>query len=111
MKESREEKLTRYQRLHRKLTTEGEGIYREYKTAENKWRNHNKKIRRVGQAIYDLKHDGDTPTITDHAIVRYLERIEGVDINDLKVKVANHKMAHKEGNVIVTVNGELGDQL
>lgn len=70
-----------------------------------------KRKRDIANAIYDLLHEsGEVPSVTDHAIVRYLERIEGVDIQELKIKVANHKQAERQGNVIVTVNEKLPPQ-
>lgn len=63
-----------------------------------------KKVRSVNDAIYDLKHENPkVPHVSDHAIVRYLERVELVDINDLKVKVAKHKDAVRKGNAVITV--------
>ncbi len=105
-KPQRQAKLEEYQKLHRLLLEEANSLREEYKKASNKLQRHNIKIRSVGQAIYDLKHDGQTPHITDHAIVRYLERVEGQDIDDLRLKVANHKRAIIEGNVVVTVGLE-----
>lgn len=103
---TREQKLANAQRQHKLLHLELIKARQEVKPYLNKITNINRKIHRLGQTIYDLKHNGDTPEITDHAIVRYLERVEGVDILDLKSKVASHKNAHKVNNVIVTVNPE-----
>lgn len=107
MKQTREQKLDIAQRKHRDLLLKHSAIHREWKTLDNKRRKVNGEIHKVGQAIYDLKHSGDTPTVTDHAIVRYLERVEGIDISELKLKVMGDKNAHREGNVIVTVNASL----
>ena len=57
--------------------------------------------------IFHLKHEGETPHVTDHAIVRYLERVEGMDIWSLKAKVAADANAVKVGNVYITVNEDL----
>ena len=103
---TREEKLQEKQREHRALLNKIEVLQQQKKPIENKLRKLNSKLKSVGQAIYDLKHEGDTPEVTDHAIVRYLERVEKVDIQELKLKVMSDKNAHKEGNVIVTVYSE-----
>lgn len=101
---NRKEKLAKAQKEHRQLLDERKPIVTEYNRVHRKLLNINDKIRSKGQAIYALKHDGETPEVTDHAVVRYLERVKGVDILDLKAEVANHKNAHREGNVVVTVN-------
>ena len=100
-------RLDDYQREHRKLLSEIEVLRKQRAPIENKLRKLNSRLHQVGMAIYDMKHAGHTPEVTDHAIVRYLERIEGVDILELKLKVSNHKLATKVGNVIVTVNEDL----
>lgn len=107
---TREEKLKQKQREHRELLSEIEMLQAQKKPIESRLRKLNSRLHKLGQAIYDLKHSGQVPEITDHAIVRYLERVKGFNINDLKAEVSNHKQAVKVGNVIVTVNGELDDQ-
>lgn len=101
---NRQEKLERMQKLHRELSIARKPIEQEFKKVQRRLQKANKKLKECGQAIYDLKHDGVTPVVTDHAIVRYLQRVKGYDIEELKVEVANHKQAHREGNVVVTVN-------
>lgn len=103
---TREQKLEEAQREQHRLKEQRKPIITEVNRSKRKLRKINSEISKVGQRIYNLKHDGDVPEITDHAIVRYLERVKGVDILELKAEVANHKSAHKKGNVIVTVNEE-----
>lgn len=103
---TREEKLTSKMREHRELLSEIECLRKQRQPIDNKLRKLNSKLHKLGQAIYDLKHSGMVPEVTDHAIVRYLQRVKGMNINDLKVEVAEHKQAVKQGNVIVTVNEE-----
>lgn len=101
---TRQEKLQEAQRVYRVKLQERKPLETEYKVALKRLQRHNQKLKALGQAIYDLKHNGDTPEVTDHAVVRYLERVKGYDILDLKAEVANHAQASKVGNVIVTVN-------
>lgn len=108
--ETRDAKLSRYQKAHRTLLSEIEELKKLKAPLENQINRKNKKLHRIGQAIYDMKHDGDTPEITDHAMIRYLERVEGRDIKELKILVAKDKNAVKIGNVIVTVNEELENE-
>lgn len=100
----RQEKLENLQNEHGALTREKEQL--QYST-NKRVKEINIRLKELGQAIFDLKNaNGDTPHITDHAIVRYLERVEGVNIWDLKAKVMAHKDAVRVVNTIVTVNGE-----
>lgn len=49
--------------------------------------------------------DDKAPHITDHAVVRYLERVKGVNIWDLKAEIMQHSDSVRVDNTIVTVNG------
>lgn len=65
-----------------------------------------KKLNAANGAIYDLRHTenaDNVPEITDHAIVRYLQRVKGMDMNELKLEIAKEKNIVKDGNVIITV--------
>lgn len=106
---AREKKLNKLQQKHGELTR--------LKNAKKRLMNEtmveigelNKEIKRIGGQIFDLKNiDGDTPHITDHAIVRYLERVKGLNIWDIKAEIMNHKDAVRVENTIVTING--GDE-
>lgn len=103
--DKRRNKLEKYQRMHRELNSEIKHLEAQMKPLRNKSLSMKHKLYNIGRAIYDLKHDGKTPEITDHAIVRYLERIKGWDIPELKLEIANHRQARKVDNVIVTVVG------
>jgi len=97
-------KLANYQLERLQLIEQMNYLRSEKKSLENRIRKKARRLKDVGNAIYDLKHEGDVPHITDHAVVRYLERVENMDIRELKLKVAKHKDSVMDGNVIVTVN-------
>lgn len=97
-------KLGKLQRERLDLISEMDELRTQKRALEAAIRKKARKLKDVGNAIYDLKHEGDTPHITDHAIVRYLERVEKADIQELKLRVAAHRNAVMDGNVIVTVN-------
>lgn len=100
----RQEKLEKLQNRHGELTREKERLQA---STNKRVREINIELKQLGQAIFDLKNlHGDTPHITDHAIVRYLERVKGVNIWDLKAEIMNHKQSVRVENVIVTVNKE-----
>jgi hypothetical protein len=104
----RQEKLEKLQNEHGALTREKEQLQG---STNKRIREINLRLKELGQAIFDLKNlNGDTPHVTDHAIVRYLERVEGVNIWDLKAKVMNHAKAVRVVNTIVTVNGKDDEQ-
>jgi hypothetical protein len=112
--EEREKKLNILQEKHRRLLQERIPLVEDFKKkskildkARRLMDAKSKELRDVGGQIYDMKHNGSSPHVTDHAVVRYLERVDGVDIWDLRHKVAEHSQAVREGNVIVTVNEDL----
>lgn len=114
---AREKKLNELQTRHRILLTERIPLVADFKKknkvaekARALMNAKSKELRDVGEAIYDMKHNGDTPHVTDHALVRYLERVEGLDIWELRTKVAGHKDAVREGNVVVTINEDLTEE-
>ncbi len=108
--------LNELQTKHRHLLLERKPLVEDYKKkhkimekARKLMAAKSKEIRDVGEAIFSMKHKGDTPHVTDHALVRYLERVEGLDIWELRDKVSQHSMAVREGNVIVTINEDLSE--
>jgi hypothetical protein len=117
MKQSREDKLQTLQKRHRQLLSDRIPLQTDFKE-KTKIREKSRRaldkinleIREIGQQIYALKHDGPTPHVTDHAIVRYLERVKGVDVWKLKSELINHKNAVFLDNVVVTVNQELDNE-
>lgn len=103
----RQKKLEKLQDQHGILTAEKRALKIELNAIASKMSEKNKELARVGNAIYDLKHiDGLPPHITDHAIVRFLERVEGMDIWDIKARIIQHRNSVNIDNTIVTVNGE-----
>lgn len=107
-------KLESLQNQHRKLLLERLPLQTAFKKSSKETEKHRQRlakksaeIKSVGEQIFHMKHEGETPHVTDHALVRYLERVEGVDIWALKEKVASNKNAVREGNVVVTVNEDL----
>ena len=71
-----------------------------------------RRLKSAHEAIYALRHgetNKETPAITDHAVVRYLQRVKGVDINELKIEIAKYKSVARDGNVIVTVLDDYED--
>jgi len=54
----------------------------------------NKELSLLAQQIHDLKKQikgvsQKTISVSDHAILRYLERAEGLDIEDLRIQIEN----------------------
>lgn len=103
---ARQKKLNKLQEQHGELTRLRNAKKRIMTTTMNEIAELNKEIKRVGGAIFDLKNlHGDTPHVTDHAVVRYLERVKGLNIWDIKAEIMNSKDSVRIDNTIVTVNG------
>lgn len=108
--EARKRKLNQLLEVRNQLGEELEANRKASASLDRKRQKLAKRIRSVNDAIYDLKHENpNVPHVSDHAIIRYLERVELVDINDLKVKVAQHKDAVRKGNAIITVGEDYGE--
>lgn len=104
---ARQEKLNDLQERHGELSRLKNKRKREMNAAMQDITEINKQLTSLGAAIFDLKNiDGITPHITDHAVVRYLERVKGMNIWDIKAEIIEHRDAVRVDNVIVTVNGE-----
>lgn len=102
----RNKKLNALQEKHAELTRTKNALKRRMAADMNSISEINKETKALGAQIFDLKNiDGETPHITDHAIVRYLERVKGMNIWDLKAEIANHSDAVRIDNTIVTING------
>ncbi len=64
-------------------------------------------IQSVGTKISKLKHGkNQIPHITDHAVVRYLQRVKGINMDDIKHEIAEHPKAVLNENVIITILGD-----
>lgn len=102
---ARQKNLNYLQVRHGELTAQKKGLTKDIQLKYNEVGKLNKELKSIGQAIYDLKNiNGDTPHITDHAVVRYLERVKGMDIWQIKAEIMQHKESVRIVNTIVTVN-------
>lgn len=102
----RDKKLNDLQEKHRLLSIEKRKKKKVLTELTTEIAQMNKELDRLGQQIFDLKNiDDKAPHITDHAVVRYLERVKGVNIWDIKAEIIQNKDAVRVDNTIVTVNG------
>lgn len=107
----RQERLEALQKEHSKLSSRKKALKSQMGNITEEISKINKELNRLGGQIFDIKNeDGETPHITDHAVVRYLERVKGVDIWALKAEIVAHSDAVRINNVIVTVNEDLEDE-
>ena len=108
----RQKKLNLLQERHRALTRKKKSIKNRMTKDIDEISLINKAISELGGQIFDLKNiDNEIPHITDHAVVRYLERVKGINIWDIKAEIAQHHDAVRVDNVIVTINGGDKDNL
>ena len=102
----RQSKLNELQEAHRLLSIEKRKKKKILTELTNEIGKMNKELDRLGNQIFDMKNvDDKAPHITDHAVVRYLERVKGVNIWDLKAEILAHSDVVRVDNTIVTVNG------
>lgn len=109
--QARQIKLNLIQDEHGKLTAIKKGKKKLISQTTDEIAVINKELNRLGGQIFDMKNeDGETPHITDHAVVRYLERVKGMNIWDLKAEIVKHRDAVRVVNTIVTVNEHEGEE-
>jgi len=94
--------LQKYCDEQRKLRIEKDALINQRKPINTRLNEISQRLRDIGHAIYDLKGGPNAPSITDHAVVRYLERVEGLDTMEIKAKIRKHKDAVWRQNTIVT---------
>lgn len=101
-----QKKLNALQEKHGALTRTKNALKRRMASDMSEIGEINKELKGLGAQIFDLKNiDSDTPHITDHAVVRYLERVKGMNIWDIKAEIIQHSDAVRVDNTIVTING------
>lgn len=102
--QARQLKLNALQEEHRVLSAEKRSLKKRATKLTNEIAEINTKLGRLGAQILDMKNeDGDTPHITDHAVVRYMERVKKIDIWKIKSEIIAHRNAVRVENTIVTV--------
>ena len=80
------------------LKTEKDDICRELSSLGNR-------KNKLQDKVDSIKNASKKPVVSDHAIVRYLERVIGMDLDDLKDEIINSETheCKKDGNVITTI--------
>lgn len=105
--EERDSELSELQSRYGKFARRKNEIHASMKPLTSELARVNSEIARLGVRISQLKHGKkDVPHVTDHAVVRYLERNMGMDIDALRNSIMVHPKAYREGNVVITVMGD-----
>ena len=71
--------------------------------------NYTKKKSSLESQIKDLKNAMRETIVSDHAIVRYFERVLGIDIDDVKeeiLKQERHKNVVKDNTIVTVIENE-----
>lgn len=92
--------------LH-KLIEESYGLQAELISIKSDKQSIVDKLKHVESKIEDIKNAQLEIVVSDHAIIRYLERVENLDIEAIKKKIATDKVSeliNKLGNGVFPVN-------
>ena len=89
-----------------KTYAERETLKQEAETKQEQLREMNKKIQDLQRQINESKSRNVEP-VTEHAILRYLERVKGIDIEAIKKEIMEHALSvlGGSGEVKGTIDG------
>ena len=76
------------QKLKGDISSHKEDIKTQQKLLAQKQR----RAEEIVQAIKNIQNKSDTLRVTEHALLRYFERVCGYDIEDIKKKIVNAKI-------------------
>lgn len=62
-------------------------------TIKNKSQSVIDKLKRVDESIQKIRLSQEEIIISDHALIRYLERVEGMDIESIRQKIVTEKVS------------------
>ena len=84
------QKLKSLQVRETQIKDEVDGLFKDRKTLDKKISDAMKRLSAVKKNIKELTKT--KPQLSEHAILRYLERKKGIDINEIKSKIMDDKV-------------------
>ncbi len=85
------QKLKQLRTRNSKVSLEIGELKRDKEKAEAALTSARAEATKIKKSIHDLTQKKD-PIVTEHAILRYLERIEGIDLEEVKKKILTDKV-------------------
>lgn len=107
----RSRKLKSLQVTHGKLETQIRTNTKIIKTADNDRIDAEIRQREIGQQIKELESIANTPIVTEHALLRYCERVLHIDLEQVHADILAMRSEDKVqiGNTVVTVYTDPND--
>lgn len=90
------QKLKRHETQLRKLDEEIRGIHRQKGSLDNRLKEYTEKRNKIISAIQEMKR-AHKLIVSEHAILRYLERINGINIEEISEKIASEEIKKAYG--------------
>lgn len=87
------QELKRLQSLHHQLQLEFKSLQESGSRLTMQIATKAKQIKEVEQKIHKLKGYGDSIIVSEHAILRYLERVYGLDLGKIKKEILPERIA------------------
>lgn len=74
-----------------KLAAERTALNREVEDIQRRLKDNKEKLASLDKQLKKLEEDGDL-YLSDHALLRYLERVEGIDLEAMRSAILNEKL-------------------
>ena len=85
------QELKRLQSLQSQLTLEFRSLHENYGRIKMELTTKNKQIKEVEKKIQKLQSNDENIIVSEHAILRYLERVYGLDLEKIKLEIIPEK--------------------
>lgn len=94
------ETLKQLQTRRTKLLAEQERLDRERKDTSKRYSETENTIKHLDEQIAMLKNTTPGIVITEHAMLRYLERVKGIDLDEIKIEILTEGLVDKINTLI-----------
>jgi hypothetical protein len=74
-----------------KISAESEIMLKELRDRQKQYDTHINKLAHLKDKLTKLQKSHEEPIISEHAILRYLERVDGIDLETVKQKIMDEK--------------------
>ncbi len=88
-------KMKQYQTLIAKVKLEHEQLIQEYKALKSKMDKSTKLIKNYEEELIKLKNSNSALIVSEHAILRYLERVYKLDLFKIEAEIASQELFTK----------------
>ncbi|MDF1879051.1 hypothetical protein JHD46_05280 [Sulfurimonas sp. SAG-AH-194-C20] len=92
MKQLSGAKIKHYNTLISKAKLEREQLSQEYRTLQSKMDKTNNLLKRYEEALVEVSASSTTLIVSEHALLRYLERVYKLDLSKIEIEIASKEL-------------------